>query len=289
MSFYVVTDIGCDLPIEYIEKQEKFLVMPIPYQMEGEERFYKAGDEKNVHAFFQKLKDGEMATTAQINVDTYYRTFKNLTDKGEGVLCFPLSSGISGSIQSAQMAAKMLLEENPEAKVRVVDSLAASMGQGLLAHYVLKQRDSGKTLEETAQWMEENRLRIIHWFTVDDLNFLYRGGRVTRTSALMGSVLRIKPVLHVNEEGKLIVREKVQGRKKSLRTLAEKVIELASPKAGQTVFISHGDCEEDARLVADMVQKGTGITDFLISPIGCVIGAHSGPGTLAIFFLGDER
>ncbi len=290
MATWIVTDVGCDLPLHYVEQQESFRVLPMAYRMDGEEKEFHAGDEKNLPAFYEKLRGGSSATTSQVNQETFYMTFKELTENGDDVLCMPLSSGISGTLQSAQMARSLLLEENKNAKVYVEDSLCASLGQGLLMHYCLMKRKEGMDAEKLAKWVRDNRQHIIHWFTVDDLNFLFRGGRVSRTSALMGSMLRIKPVLNVNWEGRLIPQEKVQGRKKSLRRLAEKVIEGANPKRGQMVFISHGDCGEDALYVRDLIQDGLpGITDFLISPIGCVVGAHSGPGTLAVFFFGDER
>lgn len=290
MSTWIVTDVGCDLPISYVEKQEHFRVLPMAYRMDGEEKEFHVGDEKGLPAFYEKLRGGSSATTSQVNQETFYTTFKELTDKGDEVLCVPLSSGISGTLQSAQMARSLLLEENKNARVYVEDSLSASLGQGLLMHYCLMKRKEGLDAEKLAKWVRDNRQHIIHWFTVDDLNFLFRGGRVSRTSALMGSMLRIKPILNVNWEGRLIPQEKVQGRKKSLRRLAEKVIEGANPKEGQTIFISHGDCEEDALYVRDLIKEGLpGIKDFLVSPIGCVVGAHSGPGTMTVFFFGDER
>lgn len=290
MSFWVVTDSGCDLPLEYVESREKFLVMPMPYRMGDEERMYKPGDEKQVHSFYESLNSGARATTAQINSATYYEAFKSLTDRGEQVLCVPLSSGISGSIQSANIARGMVLEENPNARVEVLDSLCASMGQGLFVHDILGARDRGLNLDETLSWGEEARQRVIHWFTVDDLNFLFRGGRVSRTSAFLGGMLRIKPVLHVNAEGRLIPREKVQGRKKSLRALADKIISEYDAAQERVIFISHGDCEEDALFVKELVKMGLKEEPrFLISAIGCVVGAHSGPGTLAVFFHGKRR
>lgn len=290
MPTWIVTDAGCDLPVEYVEKQTHFHVMPMLYRIENEEKTYAPGDEKEMQGFYQKLRDGALATTSQINQQTYYTLFKELTKNGDDVLCIPMSSGISGTVQSAYMAQRQLKEENPATRVFVEDSLCASAGQGLLAHYCLQKRNEGLDAEQLAQWVRENREHIIHWFTVDDLQFLFRGGRVNRVSAVMGSMLHIKPVLYVDREGRLIPMEKVQGRKKSLRRLAEKVIEGAEPKSGQTVFISHGGCEKDALFVRDLIKEGLpGITDFLVSPIGCVVGAHSGPGTVAIFFWGNER
>ena len=289
MAFWIVTDIGCDLPLTYIEKQEKLTVLPMPYQLDGVPGLNKPGDEETSKEFYDKLRQGSVSTTSQVNVDTYFTTFKELLTKGEEVLCLTLSGGISGSVRSAFTALEMLREEMPLAKVRVVDTLCASLGQGLMVDCVIQQRAQGKSLEECAKWAEDNRQKIIHWFTVDDLNFLFRGGRVSRTSAVMGSMLRIKPVMHVNEEGKLVLKEKVQGRKMALKTMADKMLEFAVPKEGQKVFISHGDCEDEAEYVANFVKESRPGTQVFISPMGRLIGSHSGPGTMAIFFLGEQR
>lgn len=200
------------------------------------------------------------------------------------------SSGLSGTYQAALLAQEMVLEETPHARLLVVDSLCASAGEGLFVHYAIQKRAEGLSLDETAQWLIDHRQQFVHWFTVDDLDTLKRGGRVSATAAFMGSMLKIKPILHVNYEGKLIPREKVQGRKKSLKVLAEKAASLAVPKEGQTLFIGHGDCEEDAEYVlACMKALGFEPKEVLITAIGAIIGAHSGPGTLAVFFLGEER
>ncbi len=289
MSFWIVTDIGCDLPLTYIERQEKLMVLPMPYQLDGVPGLNKPGDETDSKSFYDKLRQGSVSTTSQVNVDTYFETFKSLTEKGEDVLCMALSGGISGSVRSAHTALEMLKEEKPDARVRVVDTLCASLGQGLLIDYVIGQRAKGLDMDACAQWVEDNRQKLIHWFTVDDLNFLFRGGRVSRTSAMLGSMLRIKPVMHVNEEGKLIPREKVQGRKKALRSLADKVRTFAQPKTGQKVFISHGDCEEEALYLAGLVKEYMEGAEVFISPVGRLIGSHSGPGTMAIFFIGEKR
>jgi DegV family protein with EDD domain len=290
VSFWIVSDTASDLPAAYVERHERFTLIPMPYLLDGAEGFYEVGDEKNVHSFYQKLRDGKAATTSQVNQAQYYSVLKDLTDKGEGVLLIPLSGGISGSVQSANLALSALKDVNPKVQVRVVDSLCASLGQGLLLHYALEERSKGKTLEEVAEWLEIFRQKIIQWFTVDDLNFLFRGGRVSRSTAFVGTMLGVKPVLHVDWEGRLIPMEKVQGRKRSIRTLSNKIIENASPKEGQTIFISHGDCEEDAEYLKGLISEGLpNLKEVLISPCGCVVGAHSGPGTLAVFAVGEHR
>ena len=290
MSFWIVSDTASDLPAGYVAGYEKLRLIPMPYLLDGVEGFYEVGDEKNVHSFYQGLRDGKVATTSQVNQSQYYSVLKELTDRGEEVLVIPLSGGISGSIQSANLALSALKDVNPKAKVRAVDSLCASLGQGLLLHYTLMERAKGKSMEETAEWLETFRQKIIQWFTVDDLNFLFRGGRVSRSAAFVGTMLGVKPVLHVDWEGRLIPMEKVQGRKRSIRTLAKRIIENASPKSGQTVFISHGDCEEDAEYLKHLISEGLpDVKTVLISPCGCVVGAHSGPGTLAVFAVGEHR
>ena len=290
MPYWIIADIGSDLPAHFVERYQQFQVLPQPYTLDGVEGSYKPGDENELGAFYQKLRKGHPATTSQITVQTFYDAFKQVTSKGDPLLCVVLSSGISGSYQSAVLARTMVLEEDPTAHIALVDSLSASLGYGLLMQYILENRKQGMSLEDNEKWALENRLNLNHWFTVDDLDFLFRGGRVTRSAALLGGMLRIKPVLHVNDEGKLIPREKVQGRKKSLRVLVDKLVELSVPKEGQNYFISHGDCLEDAQFVADLIRQAVpSAGEILISPVGAVIGSHSGPGTLAIFFMGKGR
>ncbi|NLE69088.1 MAG: DegV family protein [Clostridiales bacterium] len=290
MSFWIVTDVGSDISLDFFKRHEKLEILPMPYRMDGVEKLYNVQDEPSLADFYRELRGEKMATTAQVTVDSAFTSFENLTNKGEQVLYIGLSSGISGTVQSAQTARDMVLEKNPKAKIAVVDSLLASAGEALLVHYALKLREEGKSMDETVQWLVNNRQRINSWFTVEDLNFLFRGGRVSRTSALLGSMMRIKPIMHVNFDGKLIPMDKTTGRKRSLKALADKVVERANPKEGQTIFISHGDCLEDAEYLAGLVKEGLknikGVEFFTLGPI---IGAHAGPGTVAIFFLGDSR
>lgn len=290
MSFWIVTDTACDLPASYAEKVEKFTVMPMYYRMNGQDHPCVLGDEATWHPFYDALRDGQTATTAQVSTAEYQKVFRQLTDQGESILCIVFSSGLSGTYQAAALAQKMMEEENPRAKILVVDSLCASAGQGLLTHYAIQKRSEGLSLEETAQWLVDNRQRLNHWFTVDTLDTLRRGGRVSATAAYLGGMLKIKPILHVDFEGKLIPMEKVQGRKKSLKILAQKVAERANPRQGQTLFIGHGDCREDAEYTLQCIRElGFEPREVLITAIGAIIGAHSGPGTLAVFFLGDSR
>ena len=290
MNYWIVADVCSDLPKTYAFAQERFHLMPMTYTLEGKEYSYRVGDEVNCTAFYQKIRAGAQASTSQISIAEYYDIFKDITDRGEGLLCIPLSSGISGSFQSALSAREQIIRKNPEATIFVADSLAASLGFGLLLDHVLKNRAAGMSLEDNVKWVKENRLRMHHWFTVDDLDHLYRGGRLSRGSAVIGSMLRIKPVLQVNREGKLVAFEKVQGRKRSLKALANLAADLSKPDLGSSCYISHADAPEDAEYVAGLIkQRLPGMKEILVSPIGAVIGAHAGPGTVAVFFMGEGR
>ncbi|NLX82854.1 MAG: DegV family protein [Clostridiales bacterium] len=290
MSFWIVTDVGADISLEYFKKQRDLQILPMPYRMDGVEKLYNVQDEPSLVQFYQDLRAEKTATTAQVTVDSAFTCFERLTNEGKQVLYIGLSSGISGTVQSGLTARDMVLEKNPQAKISVVDSLLASAGEALLVHYAIQLREEGKTLEETVQWLVNNRQRFNSWFTVEDLNFLFRGGRVSRTSALLGSMMRIKPIMHVNFDGKLIPMDKITGRKRSLKALAEKVQELSNLKEGQTIFISHGDCREDAEYLAQQIKENMpNIKDIQFFTLGPIIGAHAGPGTVAVFFTGDAR
>jgi len=290
MSFWIVTDIASDLPADYVNQQNKLTILPMPYRLAGKEYIFHSGDENVLPAFYQSLRDGAVATTAQVNMADYQQTFRELIRNGESVLCISFSSGISGSYQAAVLAKNLITEEIPAAKLIVIDSLCVSMGLGLLLTQVFQLRAEGKSMEFVAEWVMNNRQRVNHWFTVDDLDFLHRGGRVSAASAYIGGILKIKPILHVNFEGKLIPREKVTGRKRSLKTLAQKAVELAVPKADQTFGISHGDCLEEAQFLAQCLREEIpGIGQIMISPVDAIIGAHSDPGTVALFFMGNNR
>ena len=232
-----------------------------------------------------------MPTTAQVNPEDARALIEPYLKAGKDVLHIAFSSGLSGSYNSARIAGEELQEEYPDRKIVVIDSLAASLGQGLLVYLAQKKKEEGKTMDEVAQWVMEHRLNMVHTFTVDDLNHLYRGGRVSKTTAVVGGVLNIKPVLHVDDEGKLIPVGKVRGRKKSLLALVDMMEEkLGSYKNScDTIFISHGDCEQDAQFVVDKIKEKYPIQTVLMNHVGATIGAHSGPGTVALFFVGENR
>lgn len=288
MSFWIVTDSGTDFPMTYVQKQKNMTIVPMMYQIEGQ--FYTPdGSDDSTRAFYAKLRNGVVATTSQVTIETWKETFEKLLADGQDVLCITFSSALSGTYEAAASAKEQLKAEYPSGKLFLIDSKCASLGHGLLVHQALQMRDSGASLEDTAQWVADNLQKVIHWFTVDDLQFLRRGGRLSATSAYLGGIMKIKPILQVNEEGKLIPREKVQGRKRSLRNMLDKVKENAVEPEKQTIFISHSDCLEEAEWMASVLRDELHVKDVLISFIGPVIGSHTGPGTIAIFFMGNHR
>ena len=247
------------------------------------------GREIGFGEFYKKLRDGALATTSAISVGTFEETMGKILDSGRDVLYIAFSSGLSTTYQSAVIAAEDLKESHPDGKVLVVDSLCASLGQGLLVYLCAMEKKKGRTLEEVHAFAEATKGRVCHWFTVDDLNHLKRGGRISAATALVGTMLSIKPVLHVDDAGHLISVGKARGRKASLLALVDHMAETAEDPGDQTIFISHGDCLEDAEFVAGEVRRRFGVKTVHINYVGPVIGNHSGPGTLALFFLGSPR
>lgn len=291
MSFWIVTDACCDMPAGYIKKEDRFKVMPMSYQIDGTVMTIDPLDEnleQTARQFYEKLSNGASSTTFQVNREDWISGLHPILEQGEDVLVLAFSSGLSGTCEAAMNAAEELKEEFPSRKIYVVDTLAASMGEGLLAHHVLQKRAEGQDIDACYAYAQDIALKTIHWFTVDDLHFLRRGGRVSAASAYLGSILHIKPVLNVDPRGKLIPREKVQGRKRSLRALFEKAQEFAIEPEKQTMFISHGDCVEEARWLADKLKNDLHVKDVVLSVIGPVVGSHSGPGTVALFFMGKD-
>ena len=240
-------------------------------------------------AFYQLLRQGQVATTSAINVAQYTDALEPLLQAGKDVLVLAFSSGLSTTYNSSRIAVEELSEKYPERKIYTVDTLCASLGQGLLVYLAVKEQKKGRSIEEVRDWVEENKLHLCHQFTVDDLHFLKRGGRISATTAVVGSMLQIKPVLHVDNEGHLINIAKARGRQASLKALVDKMEKTAIDPANQVVFISHGDCLEDAHTVEKMVKERFGVKEVYINYVGPVIGAHSGPGTLALFYVGSER
>lgn len=289
MSEYVITtDNNSDLPEKYL-KDHGVGCMYLSYSMDGKN--YTHGNFLPEHEFYEAMRNGSMPTTAQVNPENAKALLEPYLKEGKDILHIAFSSGLSGTYNSSRIAAEELMEEYPDRKIIVVDSLSASLGQGLLVWLAQQKKELGQTLEDVVDWVEKNKLKMVHLFTVDDLNHLYRGGRVSRTTAIVGSMLNIKPVLHVDNEGKLTAIGKVRGRKKALQELVKLMDEkIGSFGAGcDTIFISHGDCEQDAQYVAAKVKEKYNIKNIIINQVGATIGAHSGPGTMALFFVGDMR
>ena len=287
MSHYqIITDSGCDLPQEMLQKLSVTAV-PLIVNFRGEA--LPDSVDEGIQDIYAGLRAGEAATTSAINPDGWARAMEPSLQAGQDVLVMTFSSGLSTTYQSAVIAAEDLKEQYPERTVIVVDTRCASLGQGLLVYYACKKRDEGLTLAELAAWVEENKLHLCHWFTVDDLMYLKRGGRVSAATALVGTMLQIKPVLHGDDEGHLINKAKVRGRKASIEALCSKAMELGAGYDNDVMYICHGDCIDDANHLASMVKEKCGVKEVFIGYTGAVIGSHSGPGTLALFFLGEHR
>ena len=288
-NYAVMTDSSADLTAGLVE-QLGLDVIPLSVNV-GQQSFMNYPDEREISSpdFYELLRKGANAQTSAVNVDTFLSAMSVHLKAGKDVLYLGFSSGLSSTYGASEIAAQELREAYPDRKILTVDTLCASLGQGLLVYLTMQKVLAGATIEEAAAYAEENRLHLCHWFTVDDLFFLKRGGRVSAATALVGSALGIKPVLHVDNEGHLINVSKARGRKNSILALVDRMEASAIEPQKQTVFISHGDCLDDANFLAEELRKRFGISDITINFVGPVIGAHSGPGTLALFFLGTER
>ena len=288
-DFVIVTDSSADLPADLV-RELGVEVLPLSFTIQGKTyRNYPDGREMAPGAFYQLLRSGGMATTSAVNVADYTAALEPLLQEGKDVLLLVFSSGLSATYQSSVIAVEELREKYPDRKLFTVDTLCASLGQGLLVWHAVEQKRKGASIEAVRDWVEENKLHLCHQFTVDDLHFCKRGGRISAATAVVGSMLSIKPVLHVDDEGHLINVAKARGRNASLTALVDHMEQTAIDPAGQTVFLSHGDCLADAQKVADEVRRRMGVKDIVINHVGPVIGAHSGPGTVALFFLGTKR
>ena len=286
VNYRIITDSCCDLTEELINTLD-ISVVKMNILLQGQVRMDSVREDiKEVYA---ALRQGEISSTSAVNPDQWASCMEPVLQAGEDVLVLTFSSGLSTTYQSAVIAATDLLEKYPERKIRVVDTLCASLGEGLLVYYACRKRDEGMDLDTLAKWVEDNRLNLCHWFTVDDLMYLKRGGRVSAATALVGTVFQIKPVLHVDNEGHLINVAKARGRKAAIEMLAKKMAETQLPGQNDYVMICHGDCIEDAQYLANVVKERFGVKEVFIGYTGAVIGSHSGPGTLALFYLGKHR
>ena len=287
--FEIVTDSSCNLPEELIE-QFGLNVISLAYHVDGKEYVsYIPGQQADMAGFYAMLRDKKLVTTSCINSEDARKVFEAVLKRGHDLLYIGFSSALSGSYPTGHVVLGDLKKEYPDALILDTDTLGASLGEGLLVYHACKMKEAGKTIQEIHDWLEINKYHLCHWFTVDDLFFLKRGGRVSTGAAVFGTLLGIKPVMHMDDEGRLIPVSKVRGRKSSLMALVKRMQELAVDPEKQTVFISHGDCIEDAQFVADKVRETMGVKDILIHYVEPVIGAHSGPGTVALFFLGRHR
>ena len=286
MAYKIITDTCCDFPME---KYGQLGLGVVPLSVNYQGSTVKSYTEDWLKDMFEGLRKGETATTSAANPQDWQDALEPVLSAGDDALVLAFSSGLSTTYQSAVLAAEELKEKYPERQVKVVDTLCASLGQGLLVYYACKKRDAGLSLEDLAMWCEEWKMKLCHWFTVDDLMYLKRGGRVSAATALVGTMLQIKPVLHVDNAGHLINVSKARGRKASIQALAKKMQEQGLPGENDVAFISHGDCIEDAEYLAQLLKDTCGVKEVFIHYVGAVIGSHSGPGTLALFYLGNER
>lgn len=287
-DFVISTDTTCDLPENFI-KENDIDIHPLYYAF-GEETY---GDNNNlsVSVFFDRMRNGELPTTMATNPEISASLFQKRIDSGVDVLHIAFSSGLSSSCNNSSLAAAEVMQKNPGSKIVVIDSLSASMGEGLMVYHALQLKKAGKSLDEITEYLSSHIENFCHHFTVDDLFHLYRGGRVSKATAIIGSLASIKPMLHVDNEGRLIPVGKVRGRKKSLIGLVDKMQELMGSYKNENdiVFISHGDCPEDAEFVAGLIKERFNNIEVWTNPLCPTIGAHAGPGTVALFFMGEHR
>ena len=287
-DFIVTVNSTVDLPYEWLQERN-IPIVPLSYSMDGATYEDYSKESLTSKKFFENLRAGIMATTSQVNPEGAKDILEPFVKEGKDILHLAFSSGLSGTCNSMRIAAEELREEYPESKIIVIDTLCACMGEGLLLYYTLKKKEEGLNIEEVAEWVEENKLHVCHDVTVDDLNHLYRGGRISRATAVVGSVVKIKPIIHMDEEGRLQVVGKERGRKKSLNHIVDMAVEQSREWENDLIMITHGDCIEDAEYVAERVREKMGVNEIIVNNIGSVIGSHTGPGVVAVFCMGNKR
>ena len=289
MNYEIVTDSSANLTEELIEKFGIHIISLFFIIDDNEYSSYKKGEKTDIGQFYDMMRNGKTMSTSTINMSSCEEVFESILSEGKDVLYLGFSSALSGAYNTATIMAEKLKDKYPDRKIYSLDTLAASMGEGLLVYYAALQRQEGKCIDEVKDWVINNRLNLCHWFTVDDLFFLKRGGRISATTAIVGTALGIKPILHVDDEGKLVNVGKVRGRKNSLHELVNEMEKTCIKPEEQVIFISHGDCLEDAKYVEELIRNKFNVLDVVINFVDPVIGAHSGPGTVALFFLGTNR
>ena len=287
MRDYVITvNSTVDAPKEWLEERH-VPVIPLKYTIDGET--YTDMEGLSAEEFFDKLREGKMSTTSQVNPEEAAEELEPYLKEGKDILHLGFSSGLSGTLNSMKIAGEMLQEKYPEAKIIVIDTLCACLGEALLLYKALQQKEKGMDIDELAQWVEDNKLHVCHNVTVDDLHHLQRGGRISKTTAVLGTLVQIKPIIHMDDNGTLQVIGKERGRKKSLNKIVDMAVEQSKGWDNDIIMITHGDCIEDAEYVAKLVREKMGIDNILINNIGTVIGSHTGPGVVAVFCMGNKR
>lgn len=289
VPFQILTDSSCDLPAALAESWG-LRVLPLSVSVDGAEyRNYLDERELTFADMYARLRGGAVCKTSAANTEAFTDAMREILDAGHDVLYVGFSSGLSNTYNAGRIAAEEMRQAYPDRRILTVDSLCASLGQGLFLFLACEKQRAGATVDETAAYLEETKLHLCHIFTVDDLKFLAHGGRIPAVAALVGTVLQIKPVMHMDDNGKLVALYKVRGRRKALKALVDEMADRVTDPDGQTVFISHGDCIEDAQFVEALVRERFAVKDVILNHVGPVIGAHSGPGTVALFFLGSHR
>ena len=289
MSEYILSCCStADMSKEYFIKRDIQYIC-FHYELDGVPYMDDLGDSMDINEFYQRMQEGADTKTSTINAEEFMEYFEPFLKEGKDILYIAFSSGLSGTYNSIRMAAEELQEEYPERKLIVIDSLCACLGEGLLVYKAVQLKRAGKNLEEVAAWVEENKLHIMHNVTIDDLFHLHRGGRVSKASAIVGTMIQIKPIIHMDDHGELKVIGKERGRKKALTHIVDMAVKQSEGWDNDIVMITHGDCKEDAEFVARQVEKKMGVHNILINCIGTVIGSHTGPGVVAVFCMGNKR
>lgn len=288
-NYVIVTESTTDLPADLVNELG-ITIIPMVFGFDNESYLnYPDNREMDIHKFYERVKNGEKSTTTLVNSKSFEEYFEPILKSGEDILYIGLSSGLSGTHSAALIASEELKEKYPDSKIVCFDTLAASMGEGLLVYYAAKLKQEGQNIDQVSQWLLDNRLNLCQWFTVDDLNHLKRGGRISAMSATIGSALNVKPILHVDNEGHLIAVHNVRGRKKSMNSLLEHMEELCIDPEEHTVFISHADCLEDTEHLANLIKEKLHVKEVILNFMGPVIGSHTGQGAIALFFIGKHR
>lgn len=288
MKTIIFTDSCCDLPRSFVE-ENNIQVMHLRVNIQGRDIPDDLGISIESKNFYDLIRQGEMPTTSQVNVNTFEDNFRKYIKEGYSIIYIGFSSALSGCVNSARIAKENIEEEISDADITVIDTKSASLGLGLIVYNAVNMLKAGKEKSEIVNWIEDNKLKVNHWFTVNDLYHLKRGGRLSGTVAAVGTILSIKPVMHIDDEGRLIPASKVKGRKKSIKVLKEILVDKIACPEEQTIFISHGDCIEDAEYLKELILNEVKVKEVIINNVGPVIGSHTGPGILALFFMGSNR